>query len=374
MQAVGLQTYIWNNNLRSIFLLAGFPFLLFFLLYAIELVLLGGGFVREPYDYAMGGGDPFSYALSLTIQSLPLAIAVAIGWFVIAYFANQKIIDLATGSRPIERADNPQLYNLLENLCISRGMKTPTLRIIENPDLNAFASGLHEGQFSITVTRGLLDQLNHDELEAVLGHELTHIINRDVRTMIIAAVFAGIISLVAQILARALWFRGGGGRRGGGMLMIVGIAAAAIAALLAVVIRMAISRKREFIADAGSVELTKNADAMISALQKVSGHAHLDAPEEVRGLFLENREEGIFGLFATHPPIEKRIAALVQYAGGRVSDAPTPIYEDSSAVPPTPPAAGPWTDPAAADAPVAIYEDSPAATPPPGSPAKGPWS
>jgi heat shock protein HtpX len=113
---------------------------------------------------------------------------------------------------------------------------------------------------------------------------------------------------------------------------------------------------------------------MISALQKVSGHAHLDAPEEVRGLFLENREEGIFGLFATHPPIEKRIAALVQYAGGRVSDAPTPIYEDSSAVPPTPPAAGPWTDPAAADAPVAIYEDSPAATPPPGSPAKGPWS
>ncbi|HZC17316.1 MAG TPA: M48 family metalloprotease, partial [Caulobacteraceae bacterium] len=177
MQAVGLQTYIWNNNLRSIFLLAGFPFLLFFLLYAIELVLLGGGFVREPYDYALGGGDPFSYALSLTVQSLPLAIAVAIGWFFIAYFANQTIIDMATGSRPIERHDNPELYNTLENLCISRGLKTPTLRIIENEDLNAFASGLHEGQFSITVTRGLLDHLNHDELEAVLGHELTHIIN-----------------------------------------------------------------------------------------------------------------------------------------------------------------------------------------------------
>src|ERR1700733_15655056 len=112
-------------------------------------------------------------------------------------------------------------------------MKTPTLRIIENPDLNAFASGLHEGQFSITVTRGLLDHLNRDELEAVLGHELTHIINRDVRTMIIAAVFAGIISLVAQVLARMLWFRGGDRdddeRRGGGALMLVGIAAAAIA-------------------------------------------------------------------------------------------------------------------------------------------------
>jgi heat shock protein HtpX len=376
VQAVGLQTYIWNNNLRSIFLLAAFPFLLLLLLYAIELVLLGGGFVRQPCDYDIGCGSPFAYAGALTVQSLPLAVAVAVGWFVIAYFANQTIIDLATGSRPIERADNPELYNLLENLCISRGMKTPTLRIIENPDLNAFASGLHEGQFSITVTRGLLDGLNHDELEAVLGHELTHIINRDVRTMIIAAVFAGIISLVAQILARALWFRGGGGgRRGGGMLMIVGIAAAAIAALLAVVIRLAISRRREYIADAGSVELTKNADAMISALQKVAGHAHLDAPEEVRGLFLENHEEGIFGLFSTHPPIEKRIAALVQYAGGRVSDAPEPVYASSPTAPaPASAPAGPWGPAPASDAPVSVYEDSQPTVPPPDAPAKGPWS
>jgi heat shock protein HtpX len=340
VQAVGLQTYIWNNNLRSIVLLAGFPFLLFILLYALELVLLGGGFVREPYAYAMGGGDPFSYAMGLTIQSLPLAIVVAVVWFVIAYFANQSIIDLVTGARPIERKDDPELYNLLENLCISRGMKTPTLRIIENEDLNAFASGLHEGQFSITVTRGLLDHLNRDELEAVLGHELTHIINRDVRTMIVAAVFAGIISLVAQVLARMLWFRGGGGgRRGGGLLVIVGIAAAAIAALLAVVIRLAISRRREYVADAGSVELTKNPDAMISALQKVAGHAHLDAPEEVRGLFLENREEGIFGLFATHPPIEKRIAALEQYAGGRVAEAAAPMV---ASPPENAAGAGPW--------------------------------
>ena len=157
----------------------------------------------------------------------------------------------------------------------------------------------------------------------MLGHELTHIINRDVRTMIIAAVFAGIISLVAQVIARMLWFRGGGRDvRRGGVLMLIGIASAAIAALLATVIRMAISRRREFIADAGSVELTKNPDAMISALLKVSGHAHLDAPEEVRGLFLENREEGLFGLFSTHPPIEKRIAALQQYASGRIVEAP----------------------------------------------------
>ncbi len=354
MQAVGLQTFIWNNNLRSIFLLAGFPVLLLVLLFAIQLVLLGSGFERVPSVYFQNTGSPFAYAVGATIRSLPLAIAVAAIWFAIAYFANQTIIDLATGASPIERKDDPELYNLLENLCISRGMKTPTLRVIESDEMNAFASGLREGQFSITVTRGLRERLDRDELEAVLAHELTHVINRDVRTMVIAAVFAGIISLVAQVLARMLWFRGGsrdsdGERRGGGGLMVIaGIAAAAIAALLAVVVRMAISRKREFVADAGSVELTKNPDAMISALQKVAGHAHLDAPEEVRGLFLENREEGLFGLFATHPPIEARIAALVQFAGGRVNEAPIP-----PAPAPAEPAAtaGPWEEP----------------------PAKGPW-
>ncbi len=229
------------------------------------------------------------------------------------------------------------------------------MRIIDNEDLNAFASGVHEGQFSITVTRGLRDGLNRDELEAVLGHELTHIINRDVRTMIIAAVFAGIISLVAQVIARMLWFRGvGGGRRGAGALVLVGMAAAGIAWFLAIVIRMAVSRRREFVADAGSVELTKNPDAMISALRKVAGHAHLDAPEEVRGLFLENREEGIWGLFATHPPIEARIAALVQYAGGREVE-PAATLVASQTPPPAasgPSTPGPWDEP----------------------PAKGPWS
>jgi heat shock protein HtpX len=146
-----------------------------------------------------------------------------------------------------------------------------------------------------------------------------------------------------------LWFRGGGrdDRRGGGPLMLVGIAAAAIAWFLAIVVRMAISRRREFVADAGSVELTKNPDAMISALRKVAGHAHLDAPEEVRGLFLENVEEGLFGLFATHPPIEARIDALVRYAGGRIIEPaaqplpppPRDIQEAPSDRP-----AGPWDD------------------------------
>jgi heat shock protein HtpX len=362
VQAVGLQTYIWNNNLRSAVLLAGFPILLTVLLFAVQLVLLGGHFERIPYDVPPGG--EFAYAVQATIQSIPIAVVVAGVWFVIAYFGNTAIIDAVTGAQKVERKDNPELYNLLENLCISRGMKTPDLRIIEDPDLNAFASGVHEGQFSITVTRGLLDSLNRDELEAVLGHELTHIINRDVRTMVIAAVFAGIISLVAQVIARLLWFRGGDrdDRRDGGMLMIVGIAAAAIAWFLAAALRMAISRQREFIADAGSVELTKNPDAMISALQKVSGRAHLNAPEEVRGLFLENQEEGIWGLFATHPPVEARIDALVKFAGGRVHD----LAADWDAAPAAPAAQdqGPWGDQPSQPGQAGPWDEPPQ---------KGPW-
>src|SRR5208282_3851914 len=181
-------------------------------------------------------------------------------------------------------------------------------------EMNAFASGLHEGRFSITVTRGILQTLDDAELEAVHGHELTHVINRDVRTMVVASIFAGIITLMCQIIYRSIMWGGLGGlrgRRGGfGVFILVALVVGAVGYLLAIVIRMAISRTREYVADAGSVELTKNPDAMISALRKVSGHAHLDAPQSMRAMFLEDDDEGIMGLFATHPPVAKRIAAL----------------------------------------------------------------
>jgi heat shock protein HtpX len=335
MEAVGLQTHIWNNNLRSAFLLAGFPVLLIGLVYVLTLGLIGAGYL--PSTGTMEGDA--AHAFELLVVSAPLAIGAALLWFVIAYFANQAIIDAATGARPVTRKDQPELYNLLENLAISRGMKTPTLRLIDSDSLNAFATGLHEGQYSITVTRGLANALTREELEAVLGHELTHVINRDVRTMVIAAVFAGIFSLIAQIVFRAVLYGGRGmrgGRRGGqAIFVVVALAAAFIGYVLAIVIRMALSRRREFVADAGAVELTKNPDAMISALQKISGGARLEAPESVRAMFLDDRQAGVFGLFATHPPIARRIDALVRYAGGKL---PEPVVE-------APAEAGPWETP-----------------------------
>ena len=332
MQAIGLQTYIWNNNIRSALLLIGFPILLIGMVFFLTLGLIWAGMLPSGAYY---GGD-VNEALGLMWSAAPMAIVVALIWFVIAYFFNEAIIDFATGSKPLSREEEPRAYNLLENLCISRGLTMPKLRLIETDEMNAFASGLHEGRFSVTVTRGILQSLDDRELEAVLGHELTHIINRDVRTMVIAAIFAGIITLICQIIYRSiLWGRFGGlrGQRGSvGIFILVAMVVGAIGYLLAIVIRMAISRTREYVADAGSVELTKDPDAMITALRKVSGHAHLDAPQSMRAMFLEDDDDGIFGLFATHPPVEKRIAALVQFGGGREAPAAARMATPASPV------------------------------------------
>ena len=351
MGAIGLQTHIWNNNIRSGLLLAGFPVLLLGLVYALTFALVGAG-------YLPSNGDIGASAFRMMLGAAPLALIVTGVWFAVAWFANTAIIDAVTGARPVTRKDAPELYNLLENLAISRGLKTPSLHIIDTPMLNAFASGVHEGQYAVTVTTGLLATLDRDELEAVLAHELTHIISRDVRTMVIASVFAGVITLVAQIIFRAIMWGGiGGGQRrdsdgkrgGAGVFIVVALAAAAIGYLLAIVIRMALSRSREFVADAGAVDLTKNPDAMISALQKISGQSKLEAPESVQGMFSDNAPSAsAFGLFDTHPPIEKRIEALVRYAGGRVgAPRPAPPISTASTSGPwdsTPPAgpSGPW--------------------------------
>lgn len=343
--AYGLQTHIWNNNWKTALLMAGFPVLLLLLTYALFLLFAG-------FSGMYVGNDPiagyFVWAGQALAQAWPFAIAGAILWFGIAYAFYQNMIDAATGAKKVDRRAEPKLYNLLENLCISRGITMPALRIMETDALNAFATGLHKGQYSITVTRGLMTTLTEEELEAVLAHELTHIRNADVRLLVIAVVFVGIFSFVGELAFRSLRFGGGGGgssRRssggrdsGGGaaIAIIAALVIIAIAYALAIVIRFALSRRREYLADAGAVELTKNPDAMISALQKISGNAVVNAPSEVREMFIENPHSDFASIFATHPPIAKRIEALARYAGGRVA-APTQAAPTA-----TPESRGPW--------------------------------
>jgi heat shock protein HtpX len=338
--AYGLQTHIWNNNWKSVLLLLGFPVLLVLLMYALFLLFAGLSGASMGKDELAG---PFIWAADALARAWPFAIAGAILWFGIAYAFYQNMIDAATGAKKLERREEPKLYNLLENLCISRGITMPALRIMETDALNAFATGLHEGQYSITVTRGLVNTLSDEELEAVLAHELTHIRNLDVRLLIVSVIFVGIFSFVGELAFRGLLRSGGvrtsrsSSRRGGGGAAIAIIAALgmiAIAYALAIVIRFALSRKREYLADAGAVELTKNPDAMISALQKISGHSTVNAPSEVREMFIENAHADFSSIFATHPPIQKRIEALAKFAGGRIAP--------SVATAPAGAKSGPW--------------------------------
>ncbi len=340
--AYGLYTHIQSNRRRSIALLIG----LFFLVY---LMTFAGALLAE----ALSAGDAsLEWLLRAAFRDLIVAAPfVTMGtliWMFIAYKFHQTMIDALTGGHEVTRKDEPRVYNLLENMCISRGITMPKLKLMESSALNAFATGLNEKQYSITVTSALVERLDDKELEAVLGHELTHIRNGDVRMLVIAVVIAGVISFFAEMVFRVL-FRGGfrfgrsSGRsdsKGSGgvvIAIIVALVAIAVAWLLSIVIRFALSRKREYLADAGAVELTKNPDAMITALRKIEGRGELEgATSAVMEMCVDNPRSGIADLFATHPSIDSRIEAIVQYAGGHdpgpivLSETTAPEIEEGS--------------------------------------------
>src|SRR5438309_1442566 len=263
MASYGLYTHIQSNKHRSIALLIALFFLVYLLVYAGA---LGGEAltIDAPPDVLL------RRALSDALYAAPWATLGTALWIFIAYKFHQSMIDAVTGGREVTRQEEPQLYNLLENLCISRGITTPKLKVIEDDSLNAFATGMNDKQYSITVTTGLINALNDAEIESVLGHELTHIRNGDVRMLVIAVIIAGVISFVAELVFRVT-FQGGfrvrsrDGERGRGgaaaAAMVIAVALIAVAWLLSIVIRFALSRKREFLADAGSIELTKKPDA-----------------------------------------------------------------------------------------------------------------
>ncbi len=320
MKAYGLKTHIWNNNLRCIVLLCLFPVLLLLLAYAGLLLFAGFG-------EGMSTQQGLVYAAQSMPSAAPVALGLSAGWFSVAFLGHQKMINMATKARGLSRREEPRAYLLLENLCISRGIvPAPKLMVIETEAMNAYASGISTKNYTITLTRGLMNNLDDAELEAVIAHELSHIKNNDVRLLIIAVIFVGIFSFIGEMIVRSTFRtnmpRTTRHRRSGEVnaapLILIAFAIAAAAYLLAMLTRFALSRKREYMADAGAVELTKNPDAMISALRKISGRAQLtNVPADVREMAFENARTGFAGMFATHPPIEKRIDALIKYAGGR---------------------------------------------------------
>jgi heat shock protein HtpX len=257
MAAYGLYSHIESNKRRSIALLVGLFALVYLLVYA-------GALVAEAMAYQASLQYLLRKAWLDLIAAAPFATVGTAVWIVIAYYFHQSMIDGLTGGREVSRTEEPRLYNLLENLCISRGITMPKLKVMESDALNAFATGMNEKQYSITVTSALLATLDDAELEAVLGHELTHIRNGDVRMLVIAVVIAGVISFFGELVFRMFFYSGFGWRRrdgdgerkgSGGALpaILIAVALVAIAWLLSIVIRFALSRRREFLADAGSV-------------------------------------------------------------------------------------------------------------------------
>jgi heat shock protein HtpX len=301
-------------------LLAMFPMLFIFMLWA-------GGFIAMAMETSQQYGA-INYDIStntahalVTEFGFYVLVGVAV-WFAVAYFFNQRMINKSTGAHSLDRKDAPEVYDLLENLCISRGIKTPHLFIIESEGLNAYASGINEKTYSVTLTRGLIAKLNKEELEGVIAHELTHILNRDVRLLIVSIIFVGIISFLAQLLFRNMFYsRRRSNSKDGGKLIIVAFIVLAIGYVFAILIRFAMSRRREYMADAGAVELTKNPNALASALAKISGHAEIEGSSgEIKQMFIENppmfnfMHSGFFSIFSTHPPINKRIEFLKRMA------------------------------------------------------------
>lgn len=328
MQYVGIQTQINRNNRNSIFLILMFPCIILCMLWVFCIIF--GLQTHETYQGTETNVD-WTMVNKTWIGMASWAVGIVGIWLLIAYTFHSQMIQSATGSRPLEQRENPRIYNMVENLCMSCGMDMPKINIINDPQLNAFASGINKKTYTVTLTTGIMDVLSDEELEGVIAHELTHIRNRDTKVLIISIVFVGILSTVLSIISQTVlrtFLYGGGNRKnekGGGAIVLIGIAAvicSAIAYFLVSLTRFAISRKREFMADAGGAEMTRNPRALASALRKISADPGLRnvGREDVAQLFIihpgktaKNFMDMLNSMFSTHPSTEERIRILEQF-------------------------------------------------------------
>lgn len=334
---IGLYGHMQRNTAKSVALLAAF----FGLAFAFWFTLLVGydavfWWPKGPdglIDLGARFGAIMTKGLATAAATWWVPVVVASIWVAAALTWHAALIRQVTRARPVSRREQSKLYDLVENLAVRAGLPMPRIEVMPSTELNAYATGLGPDDAAIAVTRGLLAELEDDELEAVLAHEMTHIINRDVRLMVVASVLAGGLSMLGALLPT--WLTGGGEHDpwendDGSFLLPASLFVAAIlaatailvafwmvaaVALFAALIKFAFSRSREFLADAGAVELTRNPDALIAALTKIDGRDKVPVRSStIRAmLFSVDTDE----LFSTHPSIEERIAALKLHAGGR---------------------------------------------------------
>jgi heat shock protein HtpX len=319
MKYIGLHQQIQRNNTNSFLLLIAFPVLLLGMFYIIIYFIAKDNASEYP-----GENYPTSIDHNAMFATVLPFILIGVGiWFLIAWAGHAAFIRLATGAKPLERKENKRVYNLVENLCISQGMKMPKVNLIEDDSLNAFASGIDAKSYTVTLSRGMINKLDDEELEGVIAHELSHIRNRDVRVLIISIIFVGIFAFLAEIALRSLRFAGGGKKnKNGGAIILIAIVVTAIAYFISMLLRFGISRKREFLADAGAADMTKKPYALAGALKKIASDPWIEAVEnrDVAQLFIDNptpsthKSASWDNMFATHPPIEKRIELLEQFS------------------------------------------------------------
>jgi heat shock protein HtpX len=268
------------------------------------------------------------YGLGEGIGVFVLAVGIAYGLF--ALLNARGMVGLLTRARPITKSDDPELYRLVENVSIAAGLPvTPSIRLVEDPAPNAFATGLRPQSSYVAVTTGLRELMPPRELEAVIAHEISHVRNRDTRLMTLAAVLVGVVALISDLAFRAAFF--GGGRRSGGAAAIPAVIALVLAPIAAVLLQMALSRRREFLADASAAAILNDPEAMALALRRLeldtreiayadrsTAHLFIESPtRHVRGL-----GSTMAGLFQTHPPLEARIRALEEAGGFRLPPLP----------------------------------------------------
>ncbi|OGH92745.1 MAG: zinc metalloprotease HtpX [Candidatus Magasanikbacteria bacterium RIFOXYD1_FULL_40_23] len=268
-------------------------------------VIIGLGYV---FDMAVGTGN---------YNGVFFAILLSFGMTAISYFQGDKIALWSTGAKPIVKEDNAYVYRMVENLCITSGLPTPKVYIIDDPAINAFATGRKPELASIAVTTGAIQQLTNEELEGVLAHEMSHVQNYDIRFMMLVAVLVGTISILANIFLRSHWLPRRNDREGGNLgaiFMVIGIVLAILSPIVAELIKLAISRRREYLADASGSLLTRYPAGLASALEKIAtqNQPMANANSATAHLFFANPFSGkkFSSLFSTHPPIEDRIKKL----------------------------------------------------------------